>query len=546
MPKILFLYDIYDVDHTGQQQIIDDNQYVDTIADVTQDCTRRFHIGEFNKYTFWSRYGGPYVVASSINDKLPNWDVQVVDYFTKIDNFHEYIEQFITDDTEYIGLSVTFLQNPLNPKYQLFNLWCDEHKDLMEWFERLKQIKPNIKIIIGGWIVDSYYKIYCKNKKDAPMPPALKKYIDYAFIGYAEDTIIDLLSGKEKDLNIVEREGVKFVIESKTAGHGARIIQNRMQKKYGIKHGEWLPLEVSKGCRFGCKFCFYDHSGTIIKKPEELREELIYNYENFGTQGYLLSDDTVNDSPAKIDMMHSVIKSLPFDIEWVAYTRPDMFYKYPEMYHKMLDMGCRGMFLGVETLTHEAGKIAGKGLHPDKIKEILNWLREVGKDEVFILASFIVGLVGETKETLMETGRWLRDQRCLNKAQYELLYISDPNDTFTNDFSSNHNKFDIKIDWHPEYHWTHRTMTLTQAKEVAVEWEKMLVDHPTTLFERHGMFNTNFWAYPRIRSLGYTHHQAVEYLTARDVPQHVYEKNADWIQDYHNQLKIHEMLHVAN
>ena len=162
MPKILFLNDIYDVDYKGQQQIIDDQLYLDNISNVTQDCTRRFHIGEFNKYTFWSRYGGPYVVASSIQDRLPDWNVQVVDYFTKINNFHEYIENFITEDTEYIGISVTFLQNPLNPKYQLFNLWCNEHQDLLDWFERLKKIKPNIKIIIGGWITDAYYKIYCK------------------------------------------------------------------------------------------------------------------------------------------------------------------------------------------------------------------------------------------------------------------------------------------------------------------------------------------------------------------------------------------------
>ena len=216
------------------------------------------------------------------------------------------------------------------------------------------------------------------------------------------------------------------------------------------------------------------------------------------------------------------------------------------MYHKMLDMGCRGMFLGVETLTHEAGKIAGKGLHPDKVKEILNWLRKEGGDEVFILASFIIGFVGETPDTLMETGKWLKEQRCLDKAQYELLYVSDPNDTFSNDFSSNNSKYDIKIKWQPEYYWSHRTMNLDQAKEVAVKWEQMLVDHPTTLFERHGMFNTNFWAYPRIRSLGYSHREAVEYLTARDVPQHVYEKNADWIQDYHAQLRMYELLNVEN
>ena len=542
MSRIIFLNDIYDVDYEGQSQLVDDDQYLEKVSDTTQDCTRRFHIGQFNKYTFWSRYGGPYVVASSIKKNLPEWDTVVIDYFTKIPNFHEYLKEFITEDTEYIGISTTFLQNPLNPKYQLFNLWCDNHQDLLDWFEKIREIKPDIKFIIGGWIVDTYYKIYCINKRELPMPEAFGKYIDYGFIGYAEDSILELLRGNEDKLTIKQRDNVKFVVETRTAGRGARIIQNKMEHSYAIKHGEWLPLEISKGCRFGCKFCYYDHSGTIIKDPRELRDELIYNYENFGTQGYLLSDDTVNDSPAKINMMHSVIKSLPFDIEWVAYTRPDMFYKYPDMYHKMLDMGCRGMFLGVETLTHEAGKIAGKGLHPDKIKEILNWLREVGKDEVFILASFIVGLVGETKETLMETGRWLRDQRCLDKAQYELLFVSDPNDKFSSEFSQNNKKFGIEIKWNPEYYWKHRTMDLTAAKEVAIEWEKMLVDHPTTLFERHGMFNTNFWAYPRIRSLGYTHHDAVEFLTARDVPQHVYQKNANWIRDYHQQLKMQEFI----
>ena len=163
-------------------------------------------------------------------------------------------------------------------------------------------------------------------------------------------------------------------------------------------------------------------------------QELLYNYENFGTQGYLLTDDTANDSPEKINMMHRVIKSLPFDIEWVGYARSDMFYKYPEMCDKMVDMGCRGMFLGVETMSHDAGKIAGKGLHPDKIKEIITWLKDKCGDEVFILASYIIGLVGETKESLDETLEWLKSPKSLDKVLYEILYISDDLDMFNSGF----------------------------------------------------------------------------------------------------------------
>ena len=43
------------------------------------------------------------------------------------------------------------------------------------------------------------------------------------------------------------------------------------QDKHVVKEGEWLPLEISKGCRFGCKFCFYDAHGTVIKEKNILK-----------------------------------------------------------------------------------------------------------------------------------------------------------------------------------------------------------------------------------------------------------------------------------
>ena len=53
-----------------------------------------------------------------------------------------------------------------------------------------------------------------------------------------------------------------------------------------------------------------------------------------------------------------------------------MFHKFPQMLPLLIDIGCKGMFLGIETFNPTAAKIAGKGLHPEKIKDIFSDLRD--------------------------------------------------------------------------------------------------------------------------------------------------------------------------
>jgi hypothetical protein len=485
------------------------------------------------KHAPWSRYLGPYLVAQSIEDNLPEWEVIIIDYFTKIDNFHQYINDFINNDTKYIAISSTFLHNSFSNSQNLFNFWCSNHREICDWFENIKQIAPHIKFIIGGCLIDNIYNLHVVNKSKNPLPTVLSKYFSYVFKGYGEDTIINFLKGELDKQYTFTTEGVTFINEPKRAGKGAKVIKMIWQDKHVVKEGEWLPLEISKGCRFGCKFCFYDAHGTVIKEKNILKDELLRNYEYFGVKGYSLTDDTINDSPQKNNMMYDVISNLPFKIEWIGYTRPDMFYKYPEMYFKMKEMGCRGMFYGVETLTHKAGKIAGKGLHPDKIKEILNWTKKESGDEMFHLTSFIIGLVGETEETLMETAEWLRNQRCIDKIQYEILFV----DNKTNAFGKTSSKFGFKeITWDPEYYWKHETLDSTQCKEIANTWEAIMENHPTTVLEKHTSFNTSFWAYPRMRSLGLNHKEAFNAIQASTLSDNIHSQNIEWTKDFHSKL----------
>jgi hypothetical protein len=561
MSRIIILSDIYDVRGTGgtkfRSHFLEEDERTDMYKSAFEDVNSEYGLeisvkntnyvgGKYlgsSKYNFWTRYMGPYTVASNIREHT-KYEAIVFDYFTKLDNFFDFFEQLVTPDTEYVALSLTFLNNPFNPTQGKFNLWHFSHEECCEWFKELKRRAPNAKIIIGGALVDTIYKQhFVTGKVNKSLPEAMKEYIDYAFHGYSERTMVDFLNGELDPSQMRIKDNVTFINEPALAGKGAIVTQTKWIPQDSVQTGEWLPLEISKGCRFGCKFCFYDHSGTVIKSAECLRRELLYNYEHFGTTGYQLTDDTVNDSMAKINMMHDVISSLPFKIEWIAYTRPDMFHKFPQMLDKMLDMGCRGMFLGVETFNHTAAKVAGKGLDPEKIKGILEWIREKAGDEIFILTSFIVGLPGETEESLMDTADWLVKQQVIDKAQYEILFVSDAGGRTSNAFSDKSDKFGIhEVRWDPEYYWRHGTMDLPKAKEIALRWESIMENHPRTQFERHADYNVSFWAYPRLRSFGLTHHEATDALCSGIVPDYVYKSNIEWIGKYHLGLIKHNDL----
>lgn len=111
--------------------------------------TRRVSLKETSKWSFWSRYLGPYTVASSVRTHFPDMSVVVVDYFTKIPDFFDYIRAFVNEDTKYICISTTFLQNLFNVRVNDFNLWFRSHDETFAWFEKLKSIAPNAKVIIS-------------------------------------------------------------------------------------------------------------------------------------------------------------------------------------------------------------------------------------------------------------------------------------------------------------------------------------------------------------------------------------------------------------
>lgn len=501
-------------------------------------------IPNYSKETYPTRYAGPYVVKSSLITH--GIDAVVIDWFRFLgdDKFFDYLDNFITKDTKCVGLSTTFLlpdygngtKRMGNGMAQLIPteeekidettvaasslyLWEWDNEKLYLWFSKLRALlnkkNPEAKIVLGGHRVNKIIQF----SELAPSDYAIREYCDYLITGFADQIIIQLIE-KIKNKELIEPSFVKNGLKVIMPGLGWQIANNYVPKtKYtksdGIRSRHFLPLEVSRGCAFTCKFCSYDKGRSVKKQMQSIKEELIYNYNEFGTTGYNVTTDCFNDNREFVAAWSEAIASLPFKIEWTSYARLDLFNKYPEMMEEMFESGFKAGWFGIETLCHEAGKAAGKGLHPDKVKYLLHELKRKNPD-FWLTTYFIIGLPKETKESLNETLQWLMKQQVIDEVQVSVLGVAPFIEELSSvvDFSDHSKmpkKFGFKkLQFSPTFYWEHDTLNNLDCYKIRDQWKDSFYDHKYTRFGggAHG-------EYLRIRDLGLDHKQTSIFLKTK-------------------------------
>jgi hypothetical protein len=166
-----------------------------------------------------------------------------------------------------------------------------------------------------------------------------------------------------------------------------------------------LPIEISRGCIFKCKFCAFPLNGKSkgewIKHHEILKDELIYNYETYGITKYIFADDTYNDSLDKItDLYENVFDKLPFKLNFTSYLRLDLMHRFPESVEVLQKSGLKSAMFGIETNNGESAKSIGKGLEFQKQVEFIKKIKKNEFKEILTHSAFILGLPKDTKNSM--------------------------------------------------------------------------------------------------------------------------------------------------
>jgi len=355
---------------------------------------------------------GAYQIASILRNN--GYTVQVIDKYHWFlrhdkDSFKKIVEHHVSHDTLWIGWSNTFWEGKSIKFQKLGDAYRQEAADTigmtekgLTWLSNFAKSKnPNVKFIAGGsktwrWSQEGY------------------KFFDYYVEGYADQMILDLTNyiagkGPKPSTNINDDNSEVLNYDKKANKFDFVNHVHKWHESDHIMKGEALPIEIARGCVFRCAYCSFPLNGKkkldFIRDPDKLKEEFIRNYELFGVDTYVYSDDTHNDSVEKLEFLYNKVYSqLPFKIKFSTYLRLDLLAAHPYTIELLKESGLIGTFFGIESFNYETNKTVGKGAKEERIWENLWKCREIWKNQVQIHSGCIVGLPNDNEETVRAWG----------------------------------------------------------------------------------------------------------------------------------------------
>lgn len=164
--------------------------------------------------------------------------------------------------------------------------------------------------------------------------------------------------------------------------------------------GPYTFIVSSRGCPAGCKYCIkhvsYQYS-VRLRSPQKLLEEIKVLY-NLGVHHIHMYADLFTISREQVIELCKLIIADGIKITWTANSRVD--YVDEEMLQLMGKAGCMLISWGIESGNEMILKKAHKGYKMEQAHKALKWAHQAG---IKNWGYFIIGLPGETVETIKET-----------------------------------------------------------------------------------------------------------------------------------------------
>jgi len=301
----------------------------------------------------------------------------------------------------------------------------NQYKYIKEFINKIKEKYPNKKIIVGGGVASPIPKLFLEKTK-----------ADIVIIGEGEKTVVELAKALEKKEPLYKVDGIAYK-------EGINKVQTRprtpIENLDDIPFPAWdlFPVEIyikntisgydkekrslniltSRGCPYQCVYC-WDPFGkkTRYRSPDNVIAEIKELIEKYNINYLDLYDETfIADKQRSIEICDKIIKQ-QIPIKWSCDVRVNLVGK--EILTKLKQAGCVCIQYGIESGSQKILDNMKKGVTVKQAKKAIELSRECGYDGIGLITSLMIGMIGETRETIEETVQFCKETGILGGLFY--------------------------------------------------------------------------------------------------------------------------------
>jgi radical SAM superfamily enzyme YgiQ (UPF0313 family) len=173
-----------------------------------------------------------------------------------------------------------------------------------------------------------------------------------------------------------------------------------MEYRMPLIRGPFTFIVTSRGCPAGCTYCIKHVSyqfNVRLRSPQLLVEEM-WKLKELGIHNIHMYADLFTVNRDQVVELCRLMIAEDIQVKWTCNSRVD--YVDEEMLRLMSQAGNWLISWGIESGNEQILRHAKKGAYPDKAERALRWARQAN---IKNWGYFIIGLPGETEETIRQT-----------------------------------------------------------------------------------------------------------------------------------------------
>jgi len=265
---------------------------------------------------------------------------------------------------------------------------------------------PEAKIVMGGYHPSFNHQEMLEYD-----------YVDFVIIGEGEYTFPELVKTLNEGGDLSKVKGIAY---REVITPPRPLITDLDELPFPARH--LLPMDHYKilnqklttatmisgrGCPMQCSFCASAalHGNRLrVRSAKNVVDEMEHLINDHDAGIIAFMDDTFTLKPRRVADVCDEIVERGLDVYWGCTARADTL--SDELLQKLHDSGCITMFLGVESADQQQLDRVNKQLTIEKIRQAFRLAR---KNEIRTIASVVLGMPGDTKDSIRRTIKFARE-----------------------------------------------------------------------------------------------------------------------------------------